>query len=107
MRIGCQSGCHQRADRSFAWRGYQFPLCARCTGVFVGQVGMIFLMLMSVRITLGISLIGLGLMFIDWLLQRLGVIESTNWRRLITGILGGCGLIGLYAVVFSWIRSLF
>ncbi|WP_211220725.1 DUF2085 domain-containing protein [Paenibacillus terrigena] len=106
MRIGCQSGCHQRADRSFAWQGYQFPICARCTGVILGQIGMVILLLMSVRITLGVSVIGLGIMFIDWLLQRLKVKESTNWRRLITGILGGCGLIGCYAWLFTWIRSL-
>ena len=29
-------GCHCRADRSFFWRGRQFPLCARCTGELAG-----------------------------------------------------------------------
>ena len=36
MKLGKSSGCHQRADRSFFWHGYQFPICARCTGVVSG-----------------------------------------------------------------------
>lgn len=35
---------------------------------------------------------GMAVMFADWLLQRLGVAESTNLRRLLTGILGGYGI---------------
>jgi uncharacterized membrane protein len=27
--------CHQRPDRSFFWAGHQFPVCARCTGLYV------------------------------------------------------------------------
>ena len=29
-------GCHQMATRSFFFKGFQFPLCARCTGILVG-----------------------------------------------------------------------
>ena len=29
-------GCHCRSDRSFYWKGTQFPICARCTGELVG-----------------------------------------------------------------------
>lgn len=42
-------------------------------------------------------------MFTDWALQYLSVAESTNKRRLITGVLGGFG----YAtVLFSVIRTM-
>src|SRR4051812_167741 len=27
--------CHQRPDRSFFWQGHQFPVCARCTGIYL------------------------------------------------------------------------
>ena len=27
--------CHQRPERSFFWEGHQFPVCARCTGLYV------------------------------------------------------------------------
>ena len=29
-------GCHCRSDRSFFYRGKQFPICARCTGELIG-----------------------------------------------------------------------
>lgn len=27
--------CHQKPERSFFWAGQQFPVCARCTGLYV------------------------------------------------------------------------
>ena len=27
--------CHQRPDRSFFWGIHQFPVCARCTGLYL------------------------------------------------------------------------
>jgi uncharacterized membrane protein len=34
--------CHQRADRSFQTRGAQWPVCARCAGVYLaGPMGLI------------------------------------------------------------------
>jgi uncharacterized membrane protein len=37
--------CHQRPERSFFWGDHQFPVCARCTGLYlssaIGVVGWI------------------------------------------------------------------
>ena len=33
--------CHQRPDRSFYFWAMQMPVCARCTGIYVGAAGMI------------------------------------------------------------------
>jgi uncharacterized membrane protein len=29
--------CHQRPERSFFWGDHQFPVCARCTGLYLGS----------------------------------------------------------------------
>jgi uncharacterized membrane protein len=34
--------CHQRPERSFFWAGHQFPVCARCTGLYLsGLAGLL------------------------------------------------------------------
>ena len=94
-RMGALSGCHQRPDRSFFLCGKQFPVCARCTGAALGQlVGALFFP--WYRMPVGLCLLLCGVMFWDWLLQRMNIRESTNLRRFLTGI--GCGgaLIQLY-----------
>ena len=69
--------CHCRPERSFFWRGRQFPLCARCTGQLAG------LLLLP--------------MIADGTVQLLTRYESTNLRRLVTGTLFGLGLYELAA----------
>ena len=83
MKIGQKLGCHQMPERSFFFRGYQFPICARCTGVFVGQI-VAAICLIFVRIEWWISLLLLVPMGVDWGLQFIKVLKSTNIRRLIT-----------------------
>jgi uncharacterized membrane protein len=40
--------CHQRADRSFHIGGAQMPVCARCTGLYVGALmGVVVWMLVA------------------------------------------------------------
>ena len=38
MRLGNRCGCHQIEERSFKIKGWQFPVCARCTGILTGQI---------------------------------------------------------------------
>ena len=38
MDWGKRLGCHQMPERSFFIKGYQFPVCARCTGVLVSSI---------------------------------------------------------------------
>ena len=92
MKIGALS-CHQIYERSFTFRGYQFPVCARCTGIFIGHIAAIFLCIMRVRISLIISVLLILITAGDGFLQLFKIKESTNVRRLITGILAGIGFI--------------
>ena len=96
QEIGDRSGCHQLPERSFRIRSYTFPVCARCTGVFLGQVSAVVACVFGLSVSPLPSLFLLSVMGIDWSIQRVGWVESTNLRRLISGLCGGFGLFSLY-----------
>lgn len=96
--FGRNAGCHQRSDRSFFFKGYQFPVCARCTGVLIGYCITIPIYLL-LRFNYRHCLIACLIMLFDWLLQYFRIKESTNIRRLITGVLGGFGVLGLQILI--------
>lgn len=105
MKMGRWTGCHQRADRSFFVGEYQFPICARCTGVLLGQI--VAIPLYFVLHLPGVVLVLFcGIMFFDWFLQSLKILESTNYRRLITGTLAGYALMTIYILFIQFIFHL-
>ena len=89
MRLGNRWGCHQREDRSFKIKGWQFPICSRCTGILTGQLIGIFIYVFQLSIPLYIDFLFLAIMFLDWFIQYKKIKESTNFRRFITGNLAG------------------
>ena len=97
MRLGAACGCHQLPERSFTLGHYQLPLCARCTGVLLGQCCGLLLWLAGVRPSALLCAALLLPLLADWLVQRAGLLESTNLRRLITGVLAGVGYFQLLA----------
>jgi uncharacterized membrane protein len=98
MTFGSYCGCHQRPERSFTFRQYQFPICARCTGVFIGQIISVVFLILEYQGYIYLDLIFMSIMFIDWFIQALKIRSSTNSRRLITGILCGFGYVNLLIV---------
>lgn len=118
MKLGEKTGCHQRYDRSFVFHGKQFPICARCTGVLIAYSVSILHYCISCwkkhsfrypsrpgKKSHLIALFGCLTMLIDWTLQAVHVKESTNKRRLITGFLGGLGLMHFYLTIYYKIGS--
>ena len=101
MNFGKRLGCHQIPERSFFVMGCQFPVCARCTGVFAGEVLFILLALFGISPPLIPCLLLLIPMGIDWGIQRIGLVMSNNIRRFITGFLGGFGITKIYFILFS------
>lgn len=101
--LGNHSGCHQLPERSFFYKGKQFPVCARCTGVTIGECSALIAMALGIRISFITSTILLLTMGFDWFIQAIHIQQSTNMRRLLTGFLGGFGLFYLY---FHGIRTL-
>lgn len=85
-------GCHQMQERSFSVRGYQLPLCARCTGLLCGHI-IGFLLGCLTEVPLYAACLMLPLIA-DGTVQYLTAYESTNLRRVITGVLYGTGFMG-------------
>ena len=83
-------GCHQMPERSYFIGEYQFPLCARCMGIVIGHAAGIAASCFhksswkSLFLTLPLMADGCAQKFTSY--------ESTNPRRLCTGILYGYGM---------------
>jgi len=103
MYIGERLGCHQMPERSFFYHGYQFPVCARCTGVLFATILAVPVFIKR-KISPVLCILLSAVMFIDWFLQYLHIRESTNVRRLLTGAVGGFGytMLHLYLYRFVW-----
>jgi len=105
MKIGSMYGCHQMSCRSFFIGRYQFFICARCTGVLLGSI-FAYSFFMTFTPSILLCLIGCAIIFTDWLVQHLGIKESTNIRRLITGIIGGYAVASLFCIAVGYVISL-
>ena len=79
-------------SRSFFVLGYQFPLCYRCTGLFLGTLAFLVMIYRNQLPALRIALLLLLPMLVDVGLQSLGWWESVNGLRLVTGIGFGVGM---------------
>ncbi len=102
--LGQISGCHQLAERSFFVKNIQFPVCARCTGIFVGYL-LGFLIFFQYKIPIYLCITFCLIMFLDWLLQHRNIKQSTNLRRFITGTLCGIGYISIFITILPHIYS--
>lgn len=102
--LGELSGCHQLPERSFFINGCQFPVCARCTGAFIGySVGAV--LFLFYRINIFLCVVFCMIMFVDWFLQYKNILQSTNVRRLLTGFICGLGLIQIYFSILQFISE--
>ena len=99
-------GCHQLTERSFFIGRYQFPLCARCTGLLIGYVvGGITSIFYRAPFYWYIPL--LIPLILDGTIQMFTKYESNNIKRIITGIIAGFGYINLLVIFIIFIVGLF
>ncbi|MGH2509760.1 MAG: DUF2085 domain-containing protein [Ktedonobacteraceae bacterium] len=75
-------GCHQRQDRSFNLRGRQVPLCARCMGILIGPLLLPFYLYFR---NPWVAVLCMSAFLVDASTQLIGIRESNNWLRLLTG----------------------
>ena len=91
--------CHKIPSRSFFYKGRQFPLCSRCTGIYLGYLSLPFFTIDLIHINLLISIILIMPTFIDGLTQAYCNRESNNVLRFITGIMSGVGQMSLCSLI--------
>jgi len=100
--------CHQIPERSFHIHGEQLPLCARCTGIYMGALaGFTLMWLMGRKRAANLPPARITLVFVGFIVL-LGIdgvnsyltffpgaphlYEPQNWLRLTTGTLEGLAL---------------
>jgi len=103
--------CHRIDARSFHIHDRQVPLCARCTGMYLGAVlGIIFQLVQGKKgkypplwaiIILGLFVVAFAVdgsnSYLHFFPAMEGIYEPQNWSRLVTGM--GMGLAMAAAVV--------
>ncbi|ERJ13234.1 DUF2085 domain-containing protein [Haloplasma contractile] len=90
--------CHQIPSRSFFYKGKQFPICARCTGLLIGYI--LFIPIAFLIGFKGYMILLILPMVIDGSIQSRTRYESKNGIRLITGILGGIAILYMIFAIF-------
>jgi uncharacterized membrane protein len=92
-RILFRMMCHGRVERCLELFGVPMPICARCTGIYLGLLAGVlafrlipFLRERVMRIVAFIAVVPLA---IDGLTQLAGLRESVNPLRIATGLIAG------------------
>lgn len=98
--------CHQKPERSFFWKGKQFPVCARCTGIYLGYLSFPLFNFELIHLNSWISILLAAPTIIDGLTQAYCNRESNNVLRLITGLCAGVGLMALVVNIGTVIGNL-
>lgn len=90
-------GCHNLCERSFKIKDYYLPICARCSGIYLG----VFLSFSKVTLEYNfvVSVMLMIPLLIDGLVQRYTRYNSNNSKRFISGILFGIASIDLFLLM--------
>lgn len=107
---GGDVNCHQKASRSLYVNGNEMPYCSRDLGIFIGMMlGCLFGLYIVLDLKVWYIFGGLAPMGVDGVGQLLGLWESTNPVRLVTGGLAGfitgIALAFIFYIVEDYLRE--
>lgn len=98
--------CHRRPDRSFFWKGKQFPLCARCTGIHIGYLTFPLFVFNVFSFNIWWTLLLIIPTCLDGWTQACCNRGSNNLLRVVTGLMAGIGAMSLVAIIGKSIGKL-
>jgi len=88
--------CHRLPERTFKIRNHYFPVCSRCTGIYIGTFSyyiFVYFVYIQYNITMILTAVLMILpTFSDGLTQFFRFRKSNNALRFTTGIIAGIGL---------------
>lgn len=102
--------CNKKPERAPHIFGHTFVLCWRCTGIVLGAATMFFLV-KTIPVVLSVQTFVLALtcmipMVCDGIMQYGYRVESTNFRRVFTGLLFGAGTVCVIGFIINNAESL-
>lgn len=98
--------CHRKPERSFFWKGRQFPVCARCTGIYLGYLSFPVFNFDWYHLSSLFSFLLMIPTILDGITQAFMHRESTNFMRLTTGIMCGTGAMSIIVNIGTFIGNL-
>jgi len=91
--------CHRKKNRCFKFRGYTFPICSRCCGLYIGIILSIILLWFFPIFNPYFSVLLLYPLMIDFGIQHLLNPEGNNIIRFSTGLLFSFGILMILGVI--------
>lgn len=93
LRLPFRFLCHGLPERSLLLGGVPMPVCARCTGIYAGVLAGLaafpLIPMLKERLMRMIAFAAATPLAIDGLTQLVGLRESTNPLRIVTGAIAG------------------
>lgn len=84
--------CHRHPDRCIHINGEPLPICARCMSIILGFLFIPILFMIQIRVAWWLGVLCQIPMLTDGFTQKWSWRESTQFLRILTGLLSGCGL---------------
>lgn len=85
--------CHGRVERCLDLFGVPMPVCARCTGIYLGLLVSLLafrlIPLLRERVMRKVAIVAVIPLALDGLTQLTGLRESVNPLRIATGVIAG------------------
>lgn len=95
--------CHRIPERTFQIKGTYFPVCSRCTGLYTGAIlyyiYALFNFINYSQTVIIISFVCILPLLTDGISQFLGLRESNNILRFITGLMAGISVFLILAFI--------